>query len=532
MDNDKLIIDLNYRKQIINEQLEANAFDSYKMFDLLSETVLDKRTLLMIEIHDLYKSINHTRTMVGAARLFHSLHSPLDSIDIIHAKQESLMELEANHKLRDAVHDLIEKFSDQEKDLFKLLNVNYLPIFPYRTLKRAVKAMETLISSVENIPQPETIYLDSLVKIIKNYGKTEESRLVSKPTFRTFDGIKTRDEKHFYTPALRFRPGWLSFGAIAPSIPLILSLGAGIFGFIDYAVAKSLVLLTGGGVLLGGVYAFLLKPFIDDELAILPIRQRLISSDYFTSTIEAVACLDELLSFIAFQEGIPHDTVIPEITNQERHYFVAKDLMNPIIAKNDKNYVGNDVNLDGVGLTFITGPNSGGKTTFCKTIAQNQLLGQIGSPIVASSAQMNVADKIVYQAPAFDSLSDPEGRFGTELKRTRDIFFDVTPKSLAILDEIAEGTTMHERLPVSAAILNGFYAKVTNTILVTHNYELVEMFQEMNRGQALQVEFKDNKPTHRIIPGISRDSHAEIVVKKLGFTPEDIQQHLRKNGYI
>jgi DNA mismatch repair ATPase MutS len=143
-----------------------------------------------------------------------------------------------------------------------------------------------------------------------------------------------------------------------------------------------------------------------------------------------------------------------------------------------------------------------------------------------------MADKITYQAPSFDTLSDPEGRFGTELKVTRDIFFSVTPKSLAILDEIAEGTTTQEKVTFSVDIMKGFYAIGNNTLLVTHSHELVEKFRNQGQGQYLQVEFKGGKPTHKLIEGISTDSHAHRVASKIGFSPDDIRRHLQEKGYI
>ena len=82
-------------------------------------------------------------------------------------------------------------------------------------------------------------------------------------------------------------------------------------------------------------------------------------------------------------------------------------------------------------LGFVTGPNSGGKTAFCKTLAQVQLLAQIGCYVPATDAEMAVADRIYYQAPETGSLADLEGRFGIELQRTKEIFLATTPRSLA-----------------------------------------------------------------------------------------------------
>ena len=42
----------------------------------------------------------------------------------------------------------------------------------------------------------------------------------------------------------------------------------------------------------------------------------------------------------------------------------------------------------------------------------------------------------------------------------------------------------------------------------------------------MQVEFANDAPTYRLIPGISRVSHADRVAKKIGFSKEDIDNYL------
>ena len=133
-------------------------------------------------------------------------------------------------------------------------------------------------------------------------------------------------------------------------------------------------------------------------------------------------------------------------------------------------------------LVLITGPNSGGKTAFCKTVTQSQVLAQIGCFIPAAAATLSVADKIFYQVPEISHLADGEGRFGTELKRTKEIFLASTAKSLVVLDELSEGTTFEEKMESSTNVLNGFYRKGCNTILITHNHQLVDHFMHEKIG--------------------------------------------------
>ena len=124
-------------------------------------------------------------------------------------------------------------------------------------------------------------------------------------------------------------------------------------------------------------------------------------------------------------------------------------------------------------------------------------------------------------------MNDGEGRFGSELKRTKDIFLASSAKSLVILDELSEGTTFEEKMESSFNVLNGFYRKGNSTLLITHNHQLVDECVKKRLGTPKQVEFLDDLPTHKIIDGISRVSHADRVAKKIGFSKEDIEQYLR-----
>jgi DNA mismatch repair ATPase MutS len=218
---------------------------------------------------------------------------------------------------------------------------------------------------------------------------------------------------------------------------------------------------------------------------------------------------------------------LAEITASDRHALAVQGVRNPVLAKGNPGYVGNDLVLEQERLAFVTGPNSGGKTAFCKTLAQVQLLAQIGCYVPAEAAKLAVADRIFYQAPEISHLADGEGRFGTELKRTKEVFMASSPKSLVIMDELSEGTTHEEKIEISTDILDGFRQKGATTLLITHNHELVGHFQKRRLGLARQAEFSQEMPTYRLVEGISRVSHADRVAKKIGFAKEDIARMLK-----
>ena len=218
----------------------------------------------------------------------------------------------------------------------------------------------------------------------------------------------------------------------------------------------------------------------------------------------------------------------------ERHTLVASAARNPLLARSRPDYVPNDITLDNnKRLLIVTGPNSGGKTAYCKTVVQIQLLAQAGAYVPATQARVVPAEHIFYQVPDPGQLEEGMGRFAHELKQTREIFFNSSARSLVILDELAEGTTFEEKMTLSEYVLKGFYELGATTLLVTHNHELCERLQKDAIGDYLQVEFTGEHPTHRLIPGVSRISHADRIASAIGFSKEDVASHLaslQENG--
>ena len=264
----------------------------------------------------------------------------------------------------------------------------------------------------------------------------------------------------------------------------------------------------------------------DRDSCIIPLRNEFKKSADLAETLDALGQLDELLSFIKFADAFGSPVVLPCLIDGEHHRINLVDAKNPVLGKENPAYVGNDFVLEDDKLVLVTGPNSGGKTAFCKTITQIQLLAQIGCYVPAKAVTLTVADRIFYQVSEVSHLNDGEGRFGTELKRTKDIFLATTPKSLVVLDELSEGTTFEEKMESSSNVLNGFYRKGNSTILITHNHQLVDNFARQGIGLPRQVEFANDAPSYKLIAGISRVSHADRVAKKIGFSKEDIDNYL------
>lgn len=516
--------------------LQSDAKAPFELSAFEAKGVLDQNTFKTIEVDKLFEAFDPKGLDIGKATLYRSLSQPLDSFDDISKKQQALVELESNPKLKSDIEALLKDAQSLEKDFYGLLYGSFLgafgsPAHPlefqgygYESYIKGTRFMLELVARAQALPQPDSLYLQELIQDIRSFATSRAYALMSGPVYRSEKGILTRAEKSFFTPAIKFRPSLfkpvglgltiLLLGLILEFAPILLEAAASILPAIWlFILPLSLVYIP----IVGG---------FDRDSCIYPLRKIFKNSSDVQKTLDALGKLDELFSFLNFKQSFHHPMVLPELMDKNQHVMELNEVRNPILAKDNPAYVANSVSLKDTRLAFVTGPNSGGKTAFCKTLAQVQLLAQIGCYVPAEKAQLSVADKIFYQVPEISHLSDGEGRFGTELKRTRDIFMACGPNSLVIMDELSEGTTHEEKIEISINILEGFLQKSNNTVLITHNHELVEHFTEKQIGLALQVEFKQELPTYKLIEGISKISHANRVAQKIGFAKEDIARML------
>lgn len=504
---------------------------------MLKTGVMDQSTLQTIEVDLLFDSVNSTSTRAGQSALYASLINPPDSLELSLHRQHAIQELENTPDLRQSIESMIATASSQEQSFYDLLHGVFLGLFGspahrnefegfgYQQYTQGTAFILNLVQCANVTSEPESPYLNFLVGSIRNLKSSRAFALAQGPAYRTEKGMLTASEKPWWMPAVRFRPTlfkptWLLAGftlliAALQFVPLLLDLVSSITP-VFWLFLMPLTLL----------YIPLVGNF-DRDGCIYPLRDSFKRSPELQRALHSLGQLDELMALIRFRESFGHPMVLPELVSSKRHTLKLKGVRNPVLAKESPDYVPNGIELSKDRLALITGPNSGGKTAFCKTLAQVQLLAQLGSYIPADAAKLSIADHIFYQVPEISQLQDGEGRFGTELRRTKEIFMAASPRSLVIMDELSEGTTHQEKVDISLSILDGFYRKGNTTLLITHNHELVDACLEKTMGLAKQVEFKDEHPTYRIVPGISRISHADRVARKIGFAKDDIDRMLQ-----
>ncbi|SES76935.1 MutS domain III [Nitrosomonas marina] len=510
-------------------------------------TVLDPKTYEAIEAEKLFATINHTQTEAGRLCLYRSLARPLPDAQVLQMKQDALREIEANQNICEALERYVENGVKSEHELKYLLYGEFVgglttdvPAersgrlefggFGYHQYREGTQYVVDRVAAAKTLPQPDSRYLQILFSTLQTFEQTYVYQLMKGPVYLANDKFRTQQEKPRFLPLPRFRPTIFKW---VPAVIFIAAIYA-IMLFFEILAPELGASYIGYGILLLTVPAFpivlLAMGASDRDSVIYPLRRLYRQSEDLARLYDALGMLDELLSFHRFRASLQEPVTLPKVLDEPHHLLIVDNAKNPLLIHDHPDYVPNDIVLDTVGrLLIITGPNSGGKTAYCKTIAQLQLLGQIGCYIPATSAQLVPAERIYYQVPDPGQLEAGMGRFGHELKRTREIFFNSTPRSLVVLDELSEGTTFEEKMTLSEYILKGFHQLGASTILVTHNHELCERLQGEGIGRYLQVEFVQEGPTHRMIDGISRVSHAHRVASEIGFSKADVDKHIEQH---
>ncbi len=504
------------------------------------EGVIDDATFRTIEVDELFENVNHAETMVGQSILYRSLSRPADNLEQVKEKQEAVKEIQNNPELQSNLQGLVSHAADGEKNFYLLLYGQFLGAmgtareeneiegFGYVQYIRGTRFLQEFVAHAKALQTPESTYLKQVLQKIHGFSSSRSFELAVGPAYISEQGIQSKTErKGKFNPAVIFRPT-LFKPLFMLSVFAIIWFFLNIFPSDMFSFSKeSIPVASIFFIPLLLVYIPVVGGF-DRDHAIIPLRDIFRQSEDVAEALDALGQLDELLAFTKYAEAFGSEMVLPELMTAPHHKLELQNAKNPILGKANPDYVGNDLSLDKDRLIFITGPNSGGKTAFCKTVTQIQLLTQIGCFVPADRAVLTVADRIFYQAPEISHLDDGEGRFGTELKRTKNIFLSCTAQSLVVLDELSEGTTFEEKMATSITVLEGFVKKGCSTLLITHNHQLVDHFINQKTGQARQVEFKGDAPTYRLIKGISRVSHAERIAKKIGFAKADIEKYLKR----
>lgn len=285
------------------------------------------------------------------------------------------------------------------------------------------------------------------------------------------------------------------------------------------------------------------------ESATAPLARAL--DQYREVNVSALAALQGELAFftgaVALVErlqAVGVATCRPEIIAAQERSFKVRDLANlslclQLSATDGEQIVTNDADFDAESrLLILTGPNRGGKTTYCRALGQAQVMFQCGLFVVASSASISPVDGIRTHFPLPEADQPGAGRLDEEVQRLRRIFDEATGDSLILLNEPLTSTSERGALTIATDLVRALQLLGARVLLVTHLHDLAQAIPELNasgpKGSGVRslvaetmAEGEIMRGTFRIVPGVPVGrSYAADIARQHGLTFEQLRHVL------
>lgn len=175
-----------------------------------------------------------------------------------------------------------------------------------------------------------------------------------------------------------------------------------------------------------------------------------------------------------------------------------KESRHPVIERHlpiGESYISNDIELNSSTqqLIILTGPNMSGKSAILRQTALITLMAHMGSFVSASNANIPITDKIFTRVGASDNLSGGESTFMVEMNETASIINNLTSKSLILLDEIGRGTSTYDGISIAWSIAEYIHQSpfAPKTLFATHYHELNELENKFPRIKNYHITNKE-----------------------------------------
>lgn len=132
--------------------------------------------------------------------------------------------------------------------------------------------------------------------------------------------------------------------------------------------------------------------------------------------------------------------------------------------------IGNDIDADHKDLVVITGANTGGKSTFLRSVGLAHLMMQAGMFVPAETFTSEICDGILTHYKREEDVAMESGKWDEELSRMSEIVDHLKPNAIILFNESFGSTNEMEGSEIAKQIVSSLLNKRVKVLFVTHLY--------------------------------------------------------------
>jgi len=198
----------------------------------------------------------------------------------------------------------------------------------------------------------------------------------------------------------------------------------------------------------------------------------------FTYEIDALLSITEAakinkLAFPVFLESNTPSLKIDELF----HPFLDNPITNCFTLGENNN------------LSFLTGANMSGKSTFLKGVGLCVYLSHIGFPVPAKAMESTIFNGLLSTINIVDNINKGYSHYYSEVKRVKEtaLLIKENEKVVVIFDELFRGTNVKDAYDASLMIISAF-SKI-NTCLFLVSTHIVEIAEELKQYENISFRY-------------------------------------------
>lgn len=166
--------------------------------------------------------------------------------------------------------------------------------------------------------------------------------------------------------------------------------------------------------------------------------------------------------------------------------------------------VGNDLDADGKDFIVITGANTGGKSTFLRSVGLGQLMMQAGMFVPAAAFSAEIRDGVFTHYKREEDATMASGKLDEELSRMSEIVGKLSPGALVLFNQLFAATNEREGSEIARQITHALLESGIKVCFVTHLYEFAHGLHQRSLPNAIFLRAErlpDGARSFRLIEG-------------------------------